>query len=236
MAIRRRKLLRSFDKITAVSHFVKEKYQYQIDNEITVIYNGIDIDKFNSINSKGDIISNDAVFTFLFPGGIKKNKGGRIAVSTMKKLMETPYPIHLNYAGRTNKKIKTKYPLKNISYVGFLSSEKYLELLKRSNAMILLSKFEAFPLSILEAMALGKPIITTPAGGLTEICKDGINGIYTQRNSEDAAKKIIGLYQQKDLRDTISNNNLKDSQKMDWNNIIPQYLDLYKSLMIKKSD
>lgn len=64
-----------------------------------------------------------------------------------------------------------------VSIPGWLSQEKCKELLAQADIFVLPSYNEALPMSILEAMSWGLPIISTPVGGIPEIvipCKTGI--------------------------------------------------------------
>lgn len=63
---------------------------------------------------------------------------------------------------------------------------------------------EAFPLTVLEAMSLGKPVIASDIGGISEIIEDGANGILVEPNRpEQIAEKIIYLFNHPEICDKI---------------------------------
>jgi len=63
---------------------------------------------------------------------------------------------------------------------------------------------EPFGLTMLEALASGKPMVVTEAGGMPEIIKDGINGfIVPVKNFESLASRIMQLLSDDQLRDRL---------------------------------
>ena len=63
---------------------------------------------------------------------------------------------------------------------------------------------EAFPLSILEALSLGKPVIASNIGGVREMIEDGVNGVLIEPNRpEQISEKIIGLFKNQEMCDRI---------------------------------
>ena len=55
---------------------------------------------------------------------------------------------------------------------------------------------EAFPLSVLEAMWLGKPVIASDIGGVREIIEDGVTGLLVEPNQpEQITERILFLFE-----------------------------------------
>lgn len=60
-----------------------------------------------------------------------------------------------------------------------------------SDALVISSTMEGMPLVALEALSMGKPVISTPAGGMVDVIKNGQNGYLTGSFSEDELTKAI---------------------------------------------
>lgn len=73
--------------------------------------------------------------------------------------------------------------LKNISVLGGVYGADKIELLKSSDVMVLPTYYsnECFPLALIEAMASGMAIISTPEGAIPDMVEDGINGILVEQ-------------------------------------------------------
>lgn len=56
--------------------------------------------------------------------------------------------------------------------------------------LVLPSKMEGLPMSLIEALSYGIPILATKVGGIPEILRDGYNGYFIKRDGADIAKKI----------------------------------------------
>jgi glycosyltransferase involved in cell wall biosynthesis len=72
--------------------------------------------------------------------------------------------------------ISTPIFINRVEYHGWVEGAKKESLIKESDIYILPSHFEGVPISILEAMAYGKPIIATNVGGIPSLVKDKHNG------------------------------------------------------------
>ena len=85
-------------------------------------------------------------------------------------------------------------------FEGWVNGQKKEQLLEWANCFILPSYNEGLPISILEAMSYGMPIISTPVGGITEVVKNGRNGVIVKPGNKeqiwDAIKKYIDNPQQ----------------------------------------
>jgi O-antigen biosynthesis protein len=150
---------------------------------------------------------------------IEKRKGQDIlldAAAAMPK--DVARKVHFHLVGRTH--IDRLFYLKiawralwrrNIHLVGELPSEQALRYLDQADIFILTSRDEALPLSIIEAMAFGKPIISTNVGGVVEIIRSGENGyVVDVGDAETIAGLITRLYHEPALRRQLGQQALQD--------------------------
>ena len=72
--------------------------------------------------------------------------------------------------------------------------------MKHSNILIVTSETEGMPRSVLEAMALGKPVIATRVGGIPEVIRDGVDGILIDVGDDDAVAESLQRLENPDIR------------------------------------
>ena len=228
---KKRNTLKRFSKITAVSTFIK---QYLISNGITghidVIYNGVDKELIHHILRDNPEMKYDKEFILIFPGGQKKQKGGEILLQSLKIVKNQNNHIKLYYCGFVTADFINKHQDEGMIFTGLLKHNEYLKLLSSCDCLTLLSETEGFSIAILEAMSLGKTILTTPVGGNPELVIDGVNGFLVERDPLKIAEKIIFLMENPDIRKQISKNNIQSIKKFQWNTITDKYIQLYKSI------
>lgn len=91
-----------------------------------------------------------------------------------------------------------------------ISEEEKNKIFSTSDIFLLPSYSEGLPISILEAMAAGLPVITTRVGGIPEVIEEGENGFFVEPGDFQALADMMLLLLKDDiLRDRIMNNNLK---------------------------
>lgn len=141
----------------------------------------------------------DGKIHFLFLGEIGKRKGVfdiLNAISKNRSFFEKKLQLRIGGNRNEKKLLETikKYELENIVFFeGWVGGEKKIELLNWADLYILPSFNEGLPISILEAMSYGLPIISTPVGGIPEVVK-GNGMLVTPGNIKeihDAIKKYI---------------------------------------------
>lgn len=149
-------------------------------------------------------------FTLLFLGLLGKNKGIYDLLECIRDhKVEFQGKLKLYIGGNGEiehvKQLIKEYGIADIViFEGWVSGDKKIELLNKSDAYILPSYKEGLPISILEAMSYGMPIISTPVGGIPEIVSNGENGYLVEPgNKEDIYKAIMSLLNDADLRNRM---------------------------------
>lgn len=74
-------------------------------------------------------------------------------------------------------------------------------IMRQVDVVCLPSRHEQLPLSILEAMAMGKPVLVSPVGGLPDLIRDGVDGLLAPVGQpSEWAKRLVQLAENDDLR------------------------------------
>jgi glycosyltransferase involved in cell wall biosynthesis len=101
-----------------------------------------------------------------------------------------------------------------VIFLGSVTDEEKLEALQRADVFLLPSYGEGQPLSILEAMAAGLPVVSTTVGSIAEVIEDGANGFLIQPGDVSAlARAMIELGEDADLRLRMGKRNRQDARE-----------------------
>ena len=198
-----RKIVDKSDVIIALSEYWKEYFKNEFPaKRVEIIKNVISAPKVHKQQTN--------YFTLLFLGLLGKNKGIYDLLECIRDhKVEFQGKLKLYIGGNGEiehvKQLIKEYGIADIViFEGWVSGDKKIELLNKSDAYILPSYKEGLPISILEAMSYGMPIISTPVGGIPEIVSNGENGYLVEPgNKEDIYKAIMSLLNDADLRNRM---------------------------------
>lgn len=178
-----------FDKIISVSKFNLEKHinKKGLHKKFVQIYNfSPEINSESPNNIKGKY--------FFFYGRLSIEKGILTLVKTWTRLESR---FKLKIAGEGNLKNEIQRIIQsnnndNIELLGFKSGKELNGLIKNASYVIVPSEcFENNPMTIIEGYSLGKPVIASNIGGITEIIQEGKTGfLYEFKNMDDLAQKV----------------------------------------------
>lgn len=226
-----RKVVNKSDVIIALSEYWKEYFKNEFPTKrVEIIKNVISAPRVHKQQT--------GYFTLLFLGLLGKNKGIYDLLECIRDhKVEFQGKLKLYIGGNGEiehvKQLIKEYGIADITrFEGWVSGDKKIELLNKSDAYILPSYKEGLPISILEAMSYGMPIISTPVGGIPEIVSNGENGYLVEPgNKEDIYKAIISLLNDSDLRNRMGSVSLSRVGEH-----LPEYVEkqletLYDSLL-----
>lgn len=120
---------------------------------------------------------------------------------------------------------------KYIQWLGYRTD--VLELLKSCHIVAFPSYYkEGLPKSLIEAAAIGRPIVTTNSIGCKETVVDGYNGyLISVKDSDTLAEKLKILFEDKRLRQTMGRNSrILAERDFSIDNVIQRHLEIYNQL------
>jgi len=179
-------------KILAHTEYQKSLYikELGIHNKNVVIFpHLIDIDFVRRLASNCKISSLKDSYIFIYVGRLVKEKGIHILLEAFTKVSTKEPNVRLLIVGKgplSNLVLKYKKKLgPKCQWLGEKTYPETLKLINLSNVLVLPSLHEMFGFVILEAMALGKPVIVTKVGGIKELVESKA-GILIEPNSVEA--------------------------------------------------
>jgi glycosyltransferase involved in cell wall biosynthesis len=78
-----------------------------------------------------------------------------------------------------------------VRFLGPQPRERVLELYRAADGALLSSSWENFPHAVVEALAVGTPVVSTAVGGVAEVVEDGVNGLLVPPGDPDALAAAI---------------------------------------------
>ncbi|HET7745562.1 MAG TPA: glycosyltransferase family 4 protein [Gaiellaceae bacterium] len=81
-----------------------------------------------------------------------------------------------------------------VRFLGALPRDGVLRLFRAADASLLSSSWENFPHTVVEALAVGRPVIATSVGGVPEVVHDGENGLLVEPNDPNALGAAISRF------------------------------------------
>ncbi len=230
------------DGVTAVSEDLKrETFQYfQILNDIEVIPNFIDLEKFKKQKK-------DHFKKAICPNG----ESLVVHTSNFRKVKRIPDVIQI--FANVRREIPAKLlmigdgPERNhaekmcrelgicddIRFLGKLEAVE--EVLSVADLFLMPSEKESFGLAALEAMACEVPVISTNTGGLPELNVQGVTGFMSPVGDvEDMTRKSLFVLDPNNLP-RFKENALKRAQEFDISKILPVYENYYQKILIKSA-
>lgn len=183
----------------------------------------------------------DGLIKIIFTARMVEDKGTLILIDAAKKL-EAEYKgkvqfllcggLDTNPNGITKEMLESRCDGEYIQWLGHRKD--VLELLKQSHIMAFPSWYrEGLPKSVIEAEAIGRPVVTTDSVGCRDTVVDGKNGYMIPIKDSDAlAAALKKLIDNPELRQTMGKNAREFAvSKFDINDVVKVHLDIYKAII-----
>ena len=214
-------------KNVSPSLYLKEIFEaHKIDN-IIFIPNSIELENYPFL------IRQNCVPKLLWVRSFHKIYNPMMALNVIKEIQKEFPEASLCMIGPDKdgslqqlKKIAIKENL-NISFTGKLEKTEWIKLSKYYSIFINTSHFDNMPVSIIEAMSLGLPVISTNVGGIPFIISDEETGLLVEdSNVEAMANAVKKIIKNPELALNLSQNGRKKTLENDWKEIRNQWISL----------
>jgi len=190
------------DHFIAPSQFVAKQHILAgiVQEKISVIANGIDLDRFNLAPPTGEA-EGDTV-QIMFVGYMGPHKGLMVLIDAFAQMSETiNCEVRLTLAGDGHEtplyreRVATLGLAKKIHFLGKVNPEQMPALYRASDIVVLASVWgENQPVCLMEAMAAGLPVVASRVGGIPEIVADDETGLlFEAGNATDLKDKLTKL-------------------------------------------
>jgi glycosyltransferase involved in cell wall biosynthesis len=202
------------------------------------IDNGIDAQSPNNINNLETEIcaikKNNEAKLLIAVGNFSDYKRFDLLMEVMNYFYTKKNPLYLILLGEDKSPGQNNYHKvmnmknENVHVLGL--KRNVADYMAFSDALIMSSSMEGMPLVILEAMSLGKPVISAPAGGVIDMIKNHVNGFLAADLSKEALIKAVMEFINASAEkiEQIGKNNLLDfEQKYSIANCMKNYLNIY---------
>lgn len=228
--------MKNADSVIALTEDMKQAMQSIYIRDIAVVPNGIELKKYMSKAPVNLIKGSEK--RILFVGRLYPVKGVQYLLQAMKIIHEEMPDVKLILVGDGEERehlesLTDSLEIKEcVEFAGRAPHEEVQDYMNQAEVFVLPSLSEGFPVTILEAMACGLPIVATRVRGVPDIVEEGINGyLVDTKNPEQIARALLKILGNEQLGKDISKNNIEKVETYSWDKIAVQLERIYQKTL-----
>ena len=172
----------------------------------------------------------DNIVTFISVGTLYYIKNHKLLINAFKMAHDKDTNMRLIIAGDGELKGDLLRQIKQLELedcVELIGNQADVgKVLRSADIYCCTSTVEGLPISVLEAMACGLPVITTPAGGVIDIV-DARNGIIVKYDEQNIADAMLLLSNDSTRREELGHSSRAKAEIYSIDNCVAQYMNLY---------
>jgi glycosyltransferase involved in cell wall biosynthesis len=228
-------LYRFCDLIICVSKYdlnlaIKTKVVPKDTDKVKVIYNGVKVPDTEKKCEKNDRIY--SVMTARFD----TQKNYELLIKAIADC-EFKWKFEFHFIGDGPNLEKCKVLVKRLGLTNIIYFEEFQKdvgsFLKKADLFILCSNYEGLPISIIEAMSYGLPILASDVGGISEQVINEYNGYLFMNDINSIEKVLKKIYQLEDLNELCSNSKNLFTKKFNLSNKLNNLDNEYNNILLK---
>ena len=210
--------------IIAVSHNTKNDiltHYPECKDRITVIYWGCDLDIQSYRYRTGQKFHPEN--TILVFGGGARRKNTEMAIRAFERAISTHPGLRLVIVGSGNEETRAKYRElavdlgidRVVEVMEYVADEKLREIMRNALCLLYPSLYEGFGLPIIEAMAMGVPVITSDRSSMKEISGEAAL-LVNPENPEDIADAVLSIARSRKLQLELTKKGFQNAKCYSW--------------------
>ena len=193
---------------------------------VYIIPNGLDITPLKELPKKNDTLS------LGYLGRLKKTKNPEDAIKAFFEIKKRIKEVQLYIMGNgpLYSNLKSKYSdFENIIFLGYVDEKKKYEILKKIHFLLVPSIIEGWGQVVIQANAMGTPVIGYNTKGLKDSIKNGVTG-YLVKNYNEMASKVIELFNNKEIYSMLCKNAISHAKKFSWRKTEESFINFFKKI------
>jgi phosphatidylinositol alpha-mannosyltransferase len=229
--------LKDLDALTAVSEAAAEYIRSITVDNITIVPNGIDLTRYHNIKSISPS-TGTKMKTIAYVGRLESRKGIEWLIRAFGELQTRRRDVELVIAGkgvklRSLQRLAESLKITNISFPGFIDDNAKIELISRADIFSSPALFgESFGIVLLEAMALGTPIVAGNNSGYASVLTGtGRLSLVDPRKTIEYTDRLDLLLDDERLRSAWQDWAATNIGQYAYPNIIDDYIPIYEAAL-----
>jgi len=222
-----RPTMKMFDKIVVPSQFLIDVFA-RFDLRASAVFNFVESERFifrARSPLKPVFLSNRNFEAYYQVGDVLR------AFQIIRQKIPEAKLIVAGYGSQeaSLKKLAADLNLENTEFIGRVELADMPKIYDRADIYLNSSVVDNMPLSIIEAFCCGLPVVSTDAGGIPYLIKDGETGLLVETGDYNAlAARAIRLFEDENLARKIVENAREESRKYRWETVRNDWLEFYR--------
>lgn len=229
-----RRLLSSAYAVTTPSCYVRLALR-SLRNDILYLPNGLDVERYpyKLRAAPGPNLCWLRAFHEIY--------NPTLAIEVVIRLQKTFPNVHLTMIGpdkkdgsyeQTLQLIQVNHLEEHVDFIGAVAKDEVPGWLEKYDVFINTTRLESFGVAVMEAGAMGLPIVTTDAGELPYLWSNEQDALLVFPNDADAmAQAVQRILTEPGLAEKLSRNARRNAEKFDWSMILPQWVRLVNQIL-----
>ncbi len=215
-----------------VKKSVMEEYRFS-DEQVPMIYNGIDL---NKCIPKEEYEGKNSKINILHVGRFSEQKNHLGLIESFKIVHDEEPNTVLKLIGcgilesAVTEKVKELNLVDCVEFLGMKAT--VYPYFNKADIFVLPSKWEGMPITLIEAMATGLPIVAASVGGVPDMIENNVTGILVDTQNENIADALITLIKNRKLRQELGEAARTASSKFSVEAMEGQYAKLYRNSLV----